>query len=227
MIKWKDFLYFSKGDRIAIILLSILICATVGIYLYLNNIPDISPTYIAQSELLDKNFTHFENEMTENAPLLINETEPTEETPTIKKTSKSNTQKLKEGQTICINSAYENTLMRIPGIGETLAQRIADYRNMLGGFVSLEQLQDIKGITIKKYSNILPYIVITKKHKKININRVSSDKLSDHPYLNEKQVAAILSIRNNGKITSIDVLNEGTDFSQQEIDRLKPYLSFE
>ena len=53
-----------------------------------------------------------------------------------------------------LNSADKNSLMSIPGIGEKLAQRIIDYRSEHCGFVSVEQIKDIKGVTEKKFQKL-------------------------------------------------------------------------
>ena len=55
---------------------------------------------------------------------------------------------------INLNTVDKQSLMCISGIGEKLAGRIIDYRNMQGSFSSLEELTKIKGITDKKYSRI-------------------------------------------------------------------------
>lgn len=59
-----------------------------------------------------------------------------------------------------INQAGQSELMAIPGIGETLAQRILQYRDVLGGYSNLEQLMEIKGIGKATYSKIEPYLII-------------------------------------------------------------------
>ena len=53
-----------------------------------------------------------------------------------------------------LNSADKFTLMGVSGIGERLAQRIIEYREKIGGFGSVEELINIKGITIAKLAKI-------------------------------------------------------------------------
>ncbi len=45
-----------------------------------------------------------------------------------------------------INSATENELIALPGIGPSKARAIAEYRQQHGGFKSVDELQEVKGI---------------------------------------------------------------------------------
>ncbi len=51
-----------------------------------------------------------------------------------------------KGQKKAINSATENDLMRIRGIGKVLSKRIIEYRSHLKGFETLDQLYEIPGL---------------------------------------------------------------------------------
>lgn len=63
-----------------------------------------------------------------------------------------------ENGLININEADLDTLCQIPGIGESRAQAIVDYRQEHGGFQSAEELMQVPGIKEGIYANIYPYI---------------------------------------------------------------------
>lgn len=66
----------------------------------------------------------------------------------------------KEYQLISINSASISELCTLPGIGESTAEKIIEYRNNYGSFNSLEELKNISGIGEKKYEKIKELITL-------------------------------------------------------------------
>lgn len=59
-----------------------------------------------------------------------------------------------------LNSATQEQLMFIPKVGNVTSQRIVQYREHLGGYTSLEQLMEIKGIGQGTYDQIAPYLYL-------------------------------------------------------------------
>ena len=59
-----------------------------------------------------------------------------------------------------INTATQEELMTIDGIGETYAERIIELRERIGGFTSVEQLLEVEGISHKKLDRIRNYITV-------------------------------------------------------------------
>jgi len=63
-------------------------------------------------------------------------------------------QAIQEKEIVDINTASRYALAKLPGIGPKTAQRIIDYRDNNNGFVSKDQLLNVKGIGTKKYDTI-------------------------------------------------------------------------
>ncbi|MDH4359033.1 MAG: helix-hairpin-helix domain-containing protein [Candidatus Berkelbacteria bacterium] len=61
---------------------------------------------------------------------------------------------------ININTASLSQLDSLPGIGPTYAQRIIDYREANGGFQSIEEIKNIKGIGDKTFEKFKDQITI-------------------------------------------------------------------
>ena len=60
----------------------------------------------------------------------------------------------KEGTPVNINTADQETLMTLPGIGEVLAGRIIDYRKKHGAFQSIDEITQVEGIGNGIFSRI-------------------------------------------------------------------------
>ena len=63
-------------------------------------------------------------------------------------------------QRININTAGSWLLKALPGIGETLAQRIIDYRTANGHFLSIEDLMNVEGIGSSVFEKIKDKITV-------------------------------------------------------------------
>ena len=63
-----------------------------------------------------------------------------------------------EEQRININTASADELMTLEGIGETLAERIIEYRELNGRFESIYDLTMIEGISDSRIEKLKPYI---------------------------------------------------------------------
>ena len=61
---------------------------------------------------------------------------------------------------ISINTADLKQLMSLPGIGESIARRIIEYRNTYGSFNYLEELKNVNGIGDVKFNKIKEYICL-------------------------------------------------------------------
>ncbi len=59
-----------------------------------------------------------------------------------------------------INTASEQQLAQLPGLGRTLACRIVEYREDNGPFETLEEIMEVPGIGAGKLSGLREYLVV-------------------------------------------------------------------
>ena len=59
-----------------------------------------------------------------------------------------------------LNTATAEELSKLPGIGETIAQKIVEFRAVNGAFRRSEHLMLIDGISEKRFREIKPYISV-------------------------------------------------------------------
>ena len=77
------------------------------------------------------------------------------------KTAKSkNTTAEKVSYPINLNTATQEQLETVSGIGENRAYQIIAYREQLGAYTSVEQIKDIRGIGDSTYAKIAPYLTV-------------------------------------------------------------------
>jgi len=134
----------------------------------------------------------------------------------------------KTDEIVEINTADSAKLTQIKGIGAGFASRIVKYREQLGGFYQKEQLMEIYGIDTAKYHDIAPRVSVNPSRiKKIHINTVTIDDLRPFPYLNFKQMNAILQYRKqHGDYHSIVDLHQVAILDDEILRKIAPYLSF-
>lgn len=73
---------------------------------------------------------------------------------------KQNDQEASVSYPLNLNTCTAEELMTISGIGEVKASAIIEYREYLGGYTSVEQIKNIKGIGDKVYEKISPYLTV-------------------------------------------------------------------
>lgn len=130
---------------------------------------------------------------------------------------------------INLNTATFKDLQKIKGIGEKRAKTIVDYRNHLGGFVSVEQLKEIPRFPKKNFKKIVKQLKIEPNTiSKLNLNKSNLSNLVYHPYIDSTMAKNVIDFRaNNGLITSVIELKTVKGFNQEKIEKLTPYLRFD
>ncbi len=129
---------------------------------------------------------------------------------------------------IDINTADTTELMKIRGIGPVFSGRIVRYRNILGGYYCVSQLQEVYGMDEERYRETEPFVFAGTTS--IVMLRLLTDEfkvLLRHPYLNYEQVSDIFRLRRSGGLTSCEDLLQSPEISDKDITRLMPYVAFD
>lgn len=132
--------------------------------------------------------------------------------------------KLEAGEHIELNTEDTTQLIKVPGIGPYYARKILRYGKQLGGYVSIDQLDEIENFPSdsKKY-----FVISQSQPQKLNLNRLNLQQLRRHPYINYYQAKTIIDYRRlHGPINSLQDLRLSKDFTPEVIGRLEPYVTF-
>ncbi len=126
-----------------------------------------------------------------------------------------------------INSATEEELLNIKGIGPFFAKQILKKRNELGGFNQVSQLKEVWKMEQENFEIIEPFIKIdNSKIIKIELNSVNLDNLKKHPYVRWNIANSIIKIREQkGGFKNIEEIKESVLINEEMFEKLKPYLS--
>jgi DNA uptake protein ComE-like DNA-binding protein len=130
---------------------------------------------------------------------------------------------------IDINQATKEDLIKINGIGEAISLRILTQKEKLGGFVSMEQLKDVWGLSPEVILNLNKHFAITKlpNLNKIDVNNASLKELSQFFYFRQDLARQIVKYRSmNGNFKNIEDLAKINNFPVEKADFIALYLSF-
>lgn len=132
--------------------------------------------------------------------------------------------KITNTQRIVLNTANEETLRQVPGIGTFYAKEIIRHGKWIGGYVDVNQLDEIENFP----KQAKQYFVISKPNpSKLKINELSFSALRRHPYINFYQAKDIIDYRRlYGRIHSLADLEFSAAFSEHDLKRLEPYVEF-
>ncbi len=127
-----------------------------------------------------------------------------------------------------INSADSAQLVAVRGIGAKSAGEIVKYRNLLGGYHSVEQISELKCVTEENFVQILQQICCDScKIQKIDINFAPPKEVARHPYVSSRALRRIIKQRQlKGGWSRIEEMVEDEILSEDEAKRLAPYLWF-
>lgn len=128
-----------------------------------------------------------------------------------------------------INRATQEDLMKVRGIGPALSERILKYKAIFGGFVSMEQLREVYGLTEEVILELQKHFEISEfpDFQKIQINTLSIKELGAFPYFKYPISKEIVSYRSmHGEIQNLQDLEKIKDFPVEKIEIIALYLEF-
>ena len=137
--------------------------------------------------------------------------------------------KKKSKQLLDINTATAEDLKKVYGIGDGLSERILKEKEKFGGFVSMEQLQDVWGLSTEVIQKLNQDFRVSSlpSVKKFNLNTMGVKELMQFPYFRYPVAKAIVTFRsmNNG-ISGIEDLSKISNFPIDKIQIIALYLEF-
>ncbi|SHG27769.1 DNA uptake protein ComE [Flavobacterium fluvii] len=130
---------------------------------------------------------------------------------------------------IDINKATQEDLIKIYGIGEAISLRILKFKESLGGFVSMEQMKDIWGLSPEVIENLNSHFKVSTlpELRKVDINNASIKELSQFPYFNYQLAKQIVTFRSmNGDFKNVDDLTKIKGLPIDKANIIALYLAF-
>ena len=216
-----------RGEQRALILVSFLLILSVGIRLLVQVLPEREPAgmdeFVKETQALFASIALADSLQKERSDSVIQ----------IRKSASytSNSYSLpnypkKSNQAIHINRADSAHLLPLPGIGPVFAGRIVKYRELLGGFVRIDQLCEVYGIPDETLDLIRDRIELdTSEIRKILLNSASFRDLLRHPYLGLEEVKSIVNYRDYKQdISSLMELRQNRVLPDSTLERIGPYL---
>ena len=135
---------------------------------------------------------------------------------------------VKKDTVLDLNHCDTAELQYIRGIGRYTAIRIIEYREQLGGFCNPLQLTDEPFANMHLDTLLAHFTADSADVQPIPVNSCSIDRLQRHPYVRYKQAKAIYALRRRRvTLTGIDDLRSLPELTEDDLERIAPYLSFE
>lgn len=128
-----------------------------------------------------------------------------------------------------INTASLDDFIKVYGIGEVIAQRILSFRESLGSFVAMEQLNEVWGLSPEVLVNLNKRFKVKSLVgiKKVNINNASIKELAQFPYFKYALAKQIVIYRSmNGLIVETVDLTKIKGMPNDKIKIIALYLDF-
>jgi competence protein ComEA len=150
---------------------------------------------------------------------------------------------------IDLNRAETAELLQLPGVGPTLAHRIAEHRDATGGFRTADDLRAVPGVGPARLERLRPWVrtdggepddgvapppatpAPSKKadalREPIDLNRATADQLRALPGVGAKLAQRILDERAKAPFKSVDELRRVGGIGPKTLEKLRPHVRVE
>ena len=233
-----NFLTFTKGERVAIIVLAAVIFLIIAANFFVANRPSNVKNNLhnldsimalhdkAVEEYLNSQRTTYNRQQTSSRKVVESQSHKVTEKKIQQPKAKSISSTAKT-QEINLNSADTTKLKSLPGIGSFFARNIVEYREKLGGFIEKEQLLEVYAFDSTRLATIKDNIVIDSiELRKVKVNSDDFKTILRHPYIEYEDVKKIINYRESkGLIKNWEQYLKVV--GRDDIDeKLEKYLSF-
>lgn len=127
-----------------------------------------------------------------------------------------------------ISKSDSSEFTTLKGIGPILSSRIIRFRESLGGFVGIEQIKEVYGLSEETYNAIRSHLILGDKSiRKLKINLLTKEDLAKHPYVSNKEAQWIVNYREqHGAFKNIESLYSIEMLNRDFLRKIEPYLDF-
>ncbi|HQI69519.1 MAG TPA: helix-hairpin-helix domain-containing protein [Bacteroidales bacterium] len=146
--------------------------------------------------------------------------------PDLQQTQQEKVKKAEPLVMVDINTATEDELKKINGIGNYFAEQIVTYRNRLGGFNAKEQLLEVPKMDSAKYALISPHVEVNLNAiRRINVNTATFDELKVHPYLGYNIALSLVNYRTkHGNFVKVEDIKKSALITEKNFPKISYYL---
>jgi competence protein ComEA len=145
---------------------------------------------------------------------------------------------------IDLNRAAAGELLQLPGVGPTLASRIAETRDARGGFQSPDDLRSVSGMGPARLEKVRPWVradggeslgeptgVITTSKKvdalreQLDLNRAPVEDLQKLPGVGPKLAQRIADERARKPFTAVEDLRRVSGIGPKTLEKIRPFVT--
>ena len=129
-------------------------------------------------------------------------------------------------QKIPINKASFADLMKIPELSPGIAGRIINYRELLGGYYSYDQLDEVYGMTDSLRVHLHDHLLIDLENlSDFYIYEIDFASMLRHPYLEIEHVKNFFELKDfYGDSINLKHIKDNRIFPDSIFDRIEPYF---